>query len=223
MFRFAAILILASAYFSPAYALTVDLWQQAERDVLTLVNQDRAALGLGVLTGDSRLHNAAIAHSTDMATNNFFDHAGSEGSNAGDRAQAAGYNWTAWGENIAAGYTTAQSVFDGWLASPGHRDNMRNSAFTDIGIGLVPGTAETEFATYWTMVLAAGDSAGDEPVVVILPPFAGVNDPGAPIQEPLLQAPLVQVSQVPLPPAFWLFVAALAAGLLTQRRRGPNA
>jgi Cysteine-rich secretory protein family len=223
MFRFAALLILASAYFSPAHALTVDLWQQAERDVLTLVNQDRTALGLGTLTGDSRLHDAAIAHSTDMAVNNFFDHTGSDGSNAGQRAQAAGYDWTAWGENIAAGYTMAQSVFDGWLASPGHRDNMRNAIFTDIGIGLVPGTAETDFATYWTMVMAAGDSETGEPVVVLLPPFAGLQDPGAPIQAPLIQDPNIQVSQVPLPPSFWLFAFALAAGLLFQRRRGPKA
>jgi len=219
MFRFAAVLILASAYFSPAYALTVDLWQQAERDVLGLINQDRAALGLGTLTGDSRLHDAAIAHSTDMAANNFFDHTGSDGSNAGQRAAAAGYNWTAWGENIAAGYTSAQSVFDGWLGGPGHRDNMRNGIFTDIGIGLVAGTAATDFATYWTMVLAVGDSEAGEPVVVILPPFAGLNDPGAALQAP----EALRVAPVPLPPSFWLFTFALAAGLLFQRRRGPKA
>jgi len=218
MFRFAAFLILASSYFSPAHALTVDLWQQAERDVLNLVNQDRAALGLGVLTGDSRLHDAAIAHSTDMAVNNFFDHTGSDGSNAGQRAQSAGYDWTAWGENIAAGYTSAQSVFDGWLNSPGHRDNMRNGVFSDIGIGLVTGAEGSDFATYWTMVLADSDSATQDPIVVITPPFPNLTDP-----EEAVQNPSVQVSQVPLPPAFWLFAAALAAGLLTQRRRGPDA
>lgn len=219
MLRIAAILILVSAYFSPARALTVDLWQEVERDVLDLVNADRAALGLGTLTGDSRLHDAAVGHSLDMQVNNFTGHTGSDGSNAGQRAQAAGYDWNTWGENLAAGQPTAQSVFDAWLGSPGHRDNMRNGLFTDIGIGFVPGTDENEFATYWTMVLAAGDSETGDPIVV-LPPFSELNDPGGPS---LLDPETVQVAAVPLPPSFWLFAAALAAGLLVQRRRGTGA
>lgn len=244
MIRFAIILLIASAYFSPARALSVDLWNDFERDVLTLVNQDRAGLGLGALSGDSRLHDAAVGHSLDMATNNFVDHAGSNGSNAGQRAASAGYDWNTWGENIAAGYLTAESVFAGWLGSTGHRDNMRNGAFTDIGIAYIEAGPGTEFDTYWTMVLAAGDSApvgtgtgetaeggtgtetGEtepgtgEPVeqVVVLPPFPNVTQP---LNAPAFQdLELAQVAPVPLPAAFWMFAAALAAALLLQRRQG---
>jgi len=218
MIRFAAILILVSAYFSPAHALSVDLWQEIERDVLDLVNQDRANLGLGALTGDSRLHDAARAHSLDMQTNNFVDHAGTGGTTPGQRAQAAGYDWNRVGENIAAGYLTAESVVTAWLNSPGHRDNMRDGLFTDAGIALIEGGPNNTFETYWTLVLAAGDSATGQPIVA-LPPIPGVPGPGQPAQPVQAPEPL-QVAQVPLPPAFWLFAAALAAGLLTQRRRG---
>lgn len=252
MIRFAIILVIASAYFSPARALSVDLWNDFERDVLTLVNQDRAGLGLGALSGDSRLHDAAVGHSLDMASNNFVDHAGSNGSNAGQRATSAGYDWNTWGENIAAGYLTAESVFAGWLGSPGHRDNMRNGAFTDIGIAYIEAGPGTEFDTYWTMVLAAGDSvpvstgpgetAEGEPTngetgtetgetetgepgtgtpveqVVVLPPFPDVTQPqNAPAFQEL---ELALVAPVPLPAAFWMFAAALAAALLLQRRQG---
>lgn len=254
MIRFAIILVIASAYFSPARALSVDLWNDFERDVLTLVNQDRAGLGLGALSGDSRLHDAAVGHSLDMATNNFVDHAGSDGSNAGQRAASAGYNWNTWGENIAAGYLTAESVFAGWLGSTGHRDNMRNGAFTEIGIAYIEAGPGTDFDTYWTMVLAAGDSApvgagpgetaGNEPnngetgetgtetetgetepgtgepveQVVVLPPFPDVTQP---LNAPAFQdLELAQVAPVPLPAAFWMFAAALAAALLLQRRQG---
>jgi hypothetical protein len=229
MIRFAIILLLASAYFSPAHALGIDFWNAFERDVLDLVNQDRAGVGLGALAGDSRLHDAARAHSIDMATNNFFDHTGSDGSNAGQRAAAAGYTPTTWGENIAAGHLSAESVVAGWLDSPGHRDNMRNGAFTDAGIGYVEGGPNADFATYWTLALAAGDSAagetgpgGTETVAqVVTPlPFPNVTEPlNEPAFEQLQQAQLVPA---PLPSAFWLFVAAIAATLLLQRRQGVN-
>ena len=86
-------------------------------------------------------------------------HTGSGGTNAGDRIAAEGYAATAWGENIAAGFLTAESVVTAWLDSPGHRDNMRNGLFTDAGIGFVEAGANADFATYWTLELAAGDSA----------------------------------------------------------------
>jgi hypothetical protein len=109
-------------------------------------------------------------------------------------------------------------VFDAWLTSPGHRDNMRGSAFTDIGIGFVPGTSGNTYDTYWTMVLAAGDSETGEPIVV-LPPLSDLPGPNS----PSVQDPVIQVSEVPLPPAFWLFAAALATGLLALRRQAPAA
>lgn len=91
MIRIAVIVLIASAFFSPAHALSVDPWNDPEHTVLDLVNQDRARLGLGLLTADDRLHDAARAHSRDMADSNFVGHAGSDGSNAGSRAAAAGY------------------------------------------------------------------------------------------------------------------------------------
>jgi len=227
MFRFAIILILASAYFSPAHALGVDRWNALDRDVLDRVNQDRAARGLGTLAGDSLLHDDARGHAHEMAAKNVFDHTGSDGSNAGQRAAAAGYSPTAWGENIAAGYLMADSVVAAWRANPGHRDNMRNEAFTDAGIGDVDAVPGADFDTYWTLGLAAGNSAPIEEVsgeletvarIVVPPPFPDVT---APISESHFeQLELAQAVSMPLPSAFWLFVAAIAAALLFQRRQG---
>lgn len=221
MLRIATLLLIASAYFSPTNALTIDLWNELERDILELVNQDRANLGLGTLNGDSRLHDAAVGHSRDMAVNNFFDHTGSDGSNAGQRAAAAGYNWNSWGENIAAGFLTAESVVNGWLNSPGHRDNMRNGGFTDAGIGFVEGGADADFATYWTLVLAAGDTATTDPVIVEQPIAQLIEA----IDDPVFveQAEMIPTAETPLPPSFWLFAMALATGLLLQRRRRSEA
>ncbi|HEX2864806.1 MAG TPA: CAP domain-containing protein, partial [Deinococcales bacterium] len=104
------------------------------------------------LAWNSKLEAAALTHTQDMVKNNYFDHIGSDGSNPGTRATAAGYNWYTIGENIAAGYPDAASVMDGWLRSPGHCANIMNPNFKDIGVASVSGGS---YGTYWTMDLGA--------------------------------------------------------------------
>lgn len=91
-------------------------WSNAEIEVYNLVNQQRALHSLRMLIADDRLHQSALAHSTDMGINNYFSHTGKDGSNAGQRELANGYNWNqpggAWGENIAAGYGQGLNEID---------------------------------------------------------------------------------------------------------------
>jgi uncharacterized protein YkwD len=99
------------------------------------------------------LTQAADSHSRDMVANNFFSHTGANGSSAGQRITAAGYDWSTYGENIAAGQATVNAVVDGWMASDGHCANIMNAAFADIGVACVPGGTATAYRTYWTMDL----------------------------------------------------------------------
>jgi uncharacterized protein YkwD len=131
--------------------------------VLARVNQYRAAganCGSGgnyaaapALAWNLPLTQAADAHSRDMVANNFFSHTGANGSNAGERISAAGYNWNSYGENIAAGQSSINQVVDGWMASAGHCANIMTAAFADIGVACVTGNASTTYSTYWTMEL----------------------------------------------------------------------
>lgn len=126
-----------------------------EQEVLNIVNAERAQVGCGALTPNDKLVVAARGHSLDMANNDFFSHTGSNGSSPGDRIEAQGYNWSWWGENIAAGYTTPADVMNGWMDSPGHRDNILDCNFTEIGIGYIfrandPGSVT--YRHYWTQV-----------------------------------------------------------------------
>jgi uncharacterized protein YkwD len=107
------------------------------------------------LAWNDALTQASLMHSDDMVALNFFSHTGSTGSNAGQRATAAGYVWSTWGENIAAGQATVDTVMAGWLASPGHCANLMNARFRDIGLACVSGTANNSYRTYWTMTLGA--------------------------------------------------------------------
>ncbi|MCH0560322.1 sigma-70 family RNA polymerase sigma factor [Streptomyces sp. MUM 16J] len=104
--------------------------------VVALVNKERATAGCGPVTENAQLEKAAQAHSDDMAARNFFDHTNPDGAGPGDRITAAGYHWSTYGENIARGQQTPQSVMDAWMNSPGHRANILNCAFKDIGVGV---------------------------------------------------------------------------------------
>ncbi|MFD6229124.1 sigma-70 family RNA polymerase sigma factor [Streptomyces sp. NPDC060232] len=104
--------------------------------VVALVNTERAAAGCGPLREDQQLRAAAQGHSDDMAARHFFDHTNPDGKDPGQRTTASGYRWSTYGENIAKGQQTAQAVMDSWMKSPGHRANILNCSFKDIGVGV---------------------------------------------------------------------------------------
>lgn len=120
---------------------------QLAADVLVLVNQERAAVGAAPLVWNGPLAAVAQAHSADMAARGFFAHNNPDGLTPFDRMAAAGITYTTAGENIAAGYADANAVMNGWMNSPGHKANILNTSYTEIGIGVKQGGS---FGTYWT-------------------------------------------------------------------------
>jgi uncharacterized protein YkwD len=116
--------------------------------VVTLTNEQRAAAGCGPLNSNPNLTTAAQGHSDDMATNHYFDHNSQNGDTPWDRMNAAGYTgWRLAGENIAEGQKTPQDVMDAWMNSEGHRANILNCAFNDIGVGYA---VSDDGDPYWT-------------------------------------------------------------------------
>lgn len=124
--------------------------------VIERTNYYRQQHGCPPLTADDRLHDAAQRHSDDMAENDLFDHTGSDGSSPSDRLRDAGYDWVRAAENIAAGISSPAAVVDKWMESDqGHRDNILNCAFEEIGVGyryLSNDTGSTNYHHYWTQV-----------------------------------------------------------------------
>ncbi len=118
--------------------------------ILGLINSQRAGAGLPPVAWHDQVTAAATAHSVDQAAMNRMTHTGSDGSDAGDRLTRAGFVWRAWGENVAAGYTSVQSVFDGWMASAGHKAQILGN-FTYVGMAAVASSTGT---VYWTLDFA---------------------------------------------------------------------
>jgi uncharacterized protein YkwD len=90
---------------------------------------------------------AAARHARDMMKRKFFEHTGSDGSQPKDRVKRAGYQSRLTGENIALGPESAEEVVAGWLASPGHCENIMDARFQDIGVGIASGRKRGQI--YW--------------------------------------------------------------------------
>jgi uncharacterized protein YkwD len=107
----------------------------------------------GGLRWNTALQNAATAHSTDMATNNFFAHqSATNGSTLRERLPAAGYNYSSAGENLGAGQSSIAQVVSEWLASPSHCATLMKANFVDMAVSC-KSNAGTAYGTYWTMEL----------------------------------------------------------------------
>lgn len=124
---------------------------QVEAATLCLVNQVRAHFGIRPLADNAALDAAALSHSRDMVTNDYFDHTSPSGATQVDLVRSSGYlagagSWTI-GENLGYGtqdLTTPAAMVIAWFFSPEHRDNMLSSDYRDSGIGVVAGAPASE-------------------------------------------------------------------------------
>lgn len=101
--------------------------------VVTLVNQERAAAGLSPLTSDPELNRVAQMRAEELVQK--FDHTRPNGSDCFSALDEAGIYYSTCGENIAAGQRSASEVMNSWMNSPGHKANILTSGFSKIGVG----------------------------------------------------------------------------------------
>ncbi|MGW6394160.1 sigma-70 family RNA polymerase sigma factor [Streptomyces sp. NPDC055103] len=123
----------------------------AEERVTGRVNKLRAAAGCAPLRTDPRLVAAAREYARDMAARGYYGHSGPEGDFADARITAAGYDWSAWAENLARGTADPAAVVDGWMDGAMHEENMLDCRYRDTGVASAPGPG----GTIWVQKLAA--------------------------------------------------------------------
>ncbi|MCU8592903.1 CAP domain-containing protein, partial [Streptomyces sp. A13(2022)] len=123
-----------------------------EAQVLALVNEERADAGCAPVTANDRLTRAADDYSDVMASSGVMSHTGPDGSTMASRVEAAGYQWSTLGENIARGQADAASVMNSWMNSEGHRANILNCSFKELGVGVHFGDG----GPWWTQDFGTG-------------------------------------------------------------------
>lgn len=149
---FAVIPLLAALAF--AVLFTVDTraakaLDSEEQTFLSIINDYRAANGLGTLAIDPQLNDVALWMANDMASNDYFSHTDSLGRDPFQRMDQMGYTYNTWrGENLVAGTEGAQASFEMWTGSPGHNANMLGEHYTVIGIAR-KFNQSSSFGWYW--------------------------------------------------------------------------
>ena len=131
-----------------ATAEEVKTTEQA-KEVLKLVNQERAKYGLKPLVLSSKLTDVATVKAKDMADKGYFDHTSPTYGSPFDMLKHFGVQYSMAGENIAAGQKDANEVMDSWLNSSGHRANILKAEYEQIGIGYTTGG---RWGTYWVQL-----------------------------------------------------------------------
>jgi uncharacterized protein YkwD len=101
------------------------------------------------LSLNTALERAALDHSKDMASHNYMDHTGRDGSSPADRITRAGYKWRMVGENLARGVMTPEEAVAGWLRSPHHCENLMTARFSEMGSGFAV-DPDSDSGVYWT-------------------------------------------------------------------------
>ena len=117
-----------------------------ENEVIRLVNEIRAENGLKPLTANWELSRIARYKSEDMSDNRYFSHTSPTYGTPFQMIKAFGLSYRSAGENIAYGYGTPAAVVNGWMNSSGHRANILNASYTQIGVGYCAS------GNYWTQM-----------------------------------------------------------------------
>jgi len=170
---------LSSPLVGASYATNINV-----NDLHSLANQQRASVGLAGLSYNSQLSNAAYGKANHMIANNYWAHIAPDGTAPWYFIQASGYSYTTAGENLAKDFSTSSGVVAGWMASPTHRANVVNTAYTDVGYAVVNGVL----------------SGSETTLVVAMYGAQSVPEPApAPVVAPVVQTPVNNTPSNPSP------------------------
>ncbi len=128
---------------------TTGSFSSFQKEVVRLVNVERTKRGLSELTLNTQLSNVATLKSQDMINKNYFSHTSPTYGSPFDMMKQFNISYRTAGENIAMGQKTPAEVVNAWMNSQGHRENILNANFTEIGIGVAKSSNGT---LYWTQM-----------------------------------------------------------------------
>ena len=120
-----------------------------QKEVTRLVNVERSKRGLSELSFNTQLSNVATLKSQDKINKNYFSHTSPTYGSPFDMMKQFNISYKTAGENIAKGQKSPEEVVTAWMNSQGHRENILNANFTDIGVGVAKSSNGT---LYWTQM-----------------------------------------------------------------------
>ena len=128
---------------------SIDDVKALEQKVIELVNQQRAYNGLPALKANWEVSRVARYKSQDIIDKHYFAHQSPTFGSPFNMMENFGIRFSAAGENIAYGQRTPEEVMKSWMNSPGHRSNILNATYNQIGVGVAKSSNGT---FYWTQM-----------------------------------------------------------------------
>jgi uncharacterized protein YkwD len=207
----------AAAFYATSFLTSGQMASVISATLVDLTNGDRQEDHLATLTVNPLLTKAAQAKADDMAAKGYFAHVTPEGYEPWYFFTQAGYDYAAAGENLAVNFSESSSVEKAWMNSPGHRANILNGRFTEIGIATAVGeyegkkttfvveefgTPRTEAAPAPTPTKETIPTNPEEPAVVAAAPSDVLGTETVPA-EPIPAAPLPREGAAPAPGTTW--------------------
>lgn len=119
-----------------SYSDPLSGYSNREKELLELINEQRAAYGLTALSFDDELQRVAKAKAQDLVANNYFSHNSAIYGTPFEMMKSFGITYKAAGENIA-GNSSLSGAVTAWMNSTGHRENILSNAYNYTGIGIV--------------------------------------------------------------------------------------
>jgi len=172
------------------------LWQSSDWLVSTvlpavvvdLTNDERADLATAPLQRNTLLDEAARLKAQHMAANEYFAHFAPDGTTPWSFFKSSGYIYAHAGENLAIHFTDSTEVVEAWMQSPGHRKNIVDDKYTEIGVGTAKGTFDGYDTVYVVQLFGTPAIAAATPVEPTSPQTpptrAAVTDEGLTPTEP---------------------------------------
>lgn len=169
--------------------------------IISLANSARSENGLGELTANGLLSKAAQNKANDMLARQYFAHNTPDGETPWTFIKAVGYSYSTAGENLAIDFNEAENIQSAWMNSPGHRANILNANFKEIGIGIAKGTYDNHQTTIVVQMfgapLVSQVTLQEQPTAVAPAPA-----PVTPAPTPIPTSPVTQPTEVaPVVPA----------------------
>jgi len=123
--------------------------------IILETNKQRTANGLKELLENNYLNNSATAKANDMFLKQYFEHISPDGVSPGDLVSKYGYEYLLTGENLILGnFENEAELVQAWMDSPGHRENILNAGYTEIGVSIIKGEYKGE--SVWIAVQEFG-------------------------------------------------------------------
>ena len=169
------LIIIAAIFLYPNIIYTPDIEANAKK-LIDMTNDYRESIGLSELKPNARLTQAATNKAYDLLINQYFSHTSPEGKRFSSWIKDVGYKYFYVGENLAIDFNNNENLFQAWLNSPSHKENIIKSQYQEIGVAVIQGKYKNRQTVVVVQLFGSRILGKNESLNGLYQPFSGLDD-----------------------------------------------